>query len=210
MRAYGIALALLLATGCKSSGDASTPVASTSASIQDIRDAVTNTKTGVDTAVSALTALTETNEGGLKKSYDRYGSALAGLKASALEARDHLIQLKLRRDAYLSKSLELSKDVKSPELRAGAEKRRTAVMDAFMTLNGKAQEARNAFAPIYGSLEDCRRFMESDFTMSSAAALKGELDEIRKDQKGFADAADALVAELAALQAKVSSVAPPK
>ncbi|HZN62816.1 MAG TPA: DUF2959 family protein, partial [Planctomycetota bacterium] len=174
MRAYGMALALLLATGCKSSGDASTPVASTSASIQDIRDAVTNTKTGVDTAVSALTALTETNEGGLKKSYDRYGSALAGLKASALEARDHLIQLKLRRDAYLSKSLELSKDVKSPELRAGAEKRRTAVMDAFMTLNGKAQEARNAFAPIYGSLEDCRRFMESDFTMSSAAALKGE------------------------------------
>src|SRR5262245_52179226 len=116
MRAYGIALALLLATGCKSTGDASTPVASTSASIQDIRDAVTNTKTGVDTAVSALTALTESNEAGLKKNYDRYGSALADLKASALEARDHLIQLKLRRDAYLGKSLELSKDVKNVEL----------------------------------------------------------------------------------------------
>jgi len=208
MRTIGIALALLAAAGCKSSGSskASAPVAETSASIQDISGSVTKTKNGVDTAVTALTALSaSTNDASLKTNYDVYETALADLKSSAQTVRDHFTQLRLRKDAYLSRSLELSKDVKSAELKAVAEKRRTALTEAFMTLGGRAKDAGKAFAPVMSSLEDCQRVMEADFTMMSAAALKGELEEIRKNQKEMDAAADALVAELGELQAKITA-----
>lgn len=213
MRTIAIAVALLLAAGCKSSGSskASQPVAETSASIQDISGSVTKTKAGVETSVTALTALTESsNNEALKTNFDLFDTALNDLTASAQTVRDHFTQMRLRKDAYLARSLELSKDVKSAELKASAEKRRTALQEAFMTLGGRAKDAGKAFAPVFASLEDCRRFMQADFTLTSAAAMKSELEEIRKNQKELDAAADALVAELGALHAKMTSAAAEK
>ena len=213
MRVYTMALALLLAVGCKSSGSAkaSQPVAETSASIQDISASITKTKAGVETAVTALTALSEssTNDA-LKTNFDLYDKSVEDLKTSAQTVRDHFTQLRLRKEAYLSRSLELSKEVKSAELKATAEKRRTALTEAFMTLGGRAKDTGKAFTPVMASLEDCRRFIQADFTLMSAAAMKPELDEIRKNQKELDVAADALVGELNALQSRMTSAAEAK
>ena len=198
---------LVSAIGCSSSAStkASEPRAKTSANIQDVRDSVTETRACVDAAVSALAALSESNEAGLKGNFDRYDSSLEKLGESARKTRDHFTQFRLRRDAYLSRSLELSWDVQSPELRAQGEKRRTVLMDAYMTLNGKAQETRKAFVPLLASLEDCQRFMQSEFTGASAAALKPELAEIRSHRDAFGAASDALVAELGTLAGKMDA-----
>jgi DUF2959 family protein len=208
MRTIGIALALLAAAGCQSGGSskAAAPVAETSASIQDISTSVTKTKNGVESAVTSLAGLAaSTNDASLKQNFDQYEAALASVKSSAQTVRDHFTQLRLRKDAYLSRSLELSKEVKSAELRAVAEKRRTVLTEAFMTLGGRAKDAGKAFGPVLASLEDCQRFMEADFTITSAAALKSELEEIKKNQKELDAAADALVAELDALQKRITA-----
>src|SRR5262249_15963424 len=146
--------AVILAAGCASTGrdKASTAVASS----QTVDQELGNAQKLLEKTVASLGAVVD-GSGDLNKSYNTFEADLSALDSKVQEIGDRATAMQARRDEYLKAWLEKTSTISNPELKKKAEERRTQLQSDFMTLNGKGQAVKKAYAPLQAALHDCER-----------------------------------------------------
>jgi hypothetical protein len=200
---------VLAIPGCASSSSSSSssssaPTPQAPPSVAEIIKDVEEATAALQKTVSSLQYVSD-GRGDLAKGRADFHADLAALDAKVQEVRDAAIFLTQRRDEFLKHWLEKSGEIKSAELKAAAEKRRTEIMTEFMTLGGKGSELRRAFAPVNAALRDCARFLESDATVGAAKMLAPEVENIRKMEPEVVKAAGDYTSQLKKIQDRLSA-----
>ena len=194
-----MALALSLpgcgSTSNSSSSSSAAPTPQAPPSVTEIIKDVEEALAALQDTISSLQNVSE-GRGDLKKGREAFHAQLDGLEKKVQEVREAAVFLARRRDDFLKHWLEKSGEIKSAELKAAAEKRRTELQTEFMTLGGKATELRRAFAPVHSSLKDCAQFLASDSTAAAAKMLAPEVENIKKMEPDVTKAAGEYTAHL--------------
>lgn len=186
-------ISILALQGCASKPTTRTQGMASGAS--EVLQGLESASTALKRTLTSLQIVTE-GRTDVAKARDAYLADFAELETRVQNVRNHALDVSQRRDAYLKEWLAQSSTMESASMKAAAEKRRTELMNEFMTLASKAGDLRRAYAPLHSSLRDCASYLESDSTPAGAASLASEYEGIKKLEGDVAKAGSAYRAQL--------------
>jgi hypothetical protein len=217
LRSLGSLVAIItmasLAVGCTSTGSSSASQGYKRASItgrqvQEASADMRQAKAAITQTVDAMDSLINTPQVNMEPQYKAFSSKVDDLNRRSEKARDRAVDLRAKREEYLSTWRMQAEQIASPDLRQRAIDRMAQIRGDFDQLAAKARAAREAFGPFQTDLNDVRRYLGSDLTPGGVASISDLVEKTRREEQAVQSALDALIAELDRVAADISAKAP--
>jgi hypothetical protein len=197
-----------LAGGC-ASGDGRTDASQKAVdSLRGTRQELARAKGEVHQANGALDKLAA--GGNVAQSYQQYTRAVADVKAAGDRARARAQDMRARGREYVANWQKEIDQISSPELKAGAVSRRTAVKHSYDEIVASAQSAGDAYKPYLRNLQDIQRALASDLTPGGVDAAKPAMTKAKAEGETLEQRIDALIGQLDGVSGSMSSGGAPQ
>ncbi|CAM2833463.1 DUF2959 family protein [Rariglobus hedericola] len=204
---FSAGLLALTLTGCSSfSGrsagpDATKPVGGKAINLLQLRDNVKATRVSLNRTTDALNRIPTAPNA--QEAYASFSLELAAFKKLSAETLQDSADVRNRgRELFTQWDLE-TQSIKNPDIRAIAEKRRSALSASYNEMITPLITARVDLADVTSDLTDIQKALSLDLTPAGIDAVKKPIDKINRSAKtsansldAFADKLDKIVAEL--------------
>ena len=217
VRPFATLIALItlasLAGGCASgSGNSSSQgykrASVTGREVQQVSADMREAKTAITQTVDSMDSLINTPQANMEPQYKDFSSKVDDLNRRSEKARDRAVDLRAKREEYLSTWRMQAEQITSPDLRQRALSRMEEIRSSFDSLASKARAAREAFGPFQTDLNDVRRYLGSDLTPGGVASISDLVEKTRAGERNVQAALDDFIAELDRLAVDISAKTP--
>ncbi|MBT8093050.1 MAG: DUF2959 domain-containing protein [Gammaproteobacteria bacterium] len=172
-------------------------------SVEDARDAQSETQQHLVTAYEELSALIGYEGGELEKQYKRLSKEVEKSSETIEELDDHLVDIdRVSEDLFEEWEAELAL-YNSAALRSDQERKLAAARKQFASMRTRMQTARSRVDPVMAVLGDNVLYLKHSLNAQALAALKGQatlletqIDVLIRDMQVAIEEADAFIGRM--------------
>ena len=213
IRTYAaLLLAVALAgTGCSSGGGGGRSAESKKAieGFQAIRTNIDKAQKQVDESLASLNQL-GSGGGDMTKTFGTFSKEVDELDKAGKDAAKRSESMRKNMDAYIKKWQGEMQAMNDPTIRASVTERQNAVRANFDKVRAAAQEARAAYTPFMGTLQELRKALSSDMSPAALTGLKPAIGNANKQGATLKEKLGAMQKELDGMMSGMGSAAPQK
>jgi hypothetical protein len=201
-----VAVALLAATGCSSTGRSSST--KTTSSIQDLQKRIATGEENMNAAVGALASLVNKPEADMRPQYKTFLNALDKLEAQIKKGQSQRGAMGSQAEAYFAKWEEETKSIENKQIKQAMEARRAAVKAMFAKIDTEFKTGKPIFDLFMRDLREIKKALDFDLTPNGVTAIKPIVEKAQKESVDIAKHLSAIRAELDKLTKEMSASAP--
>lgn len=168
----------------------------TGAGIAQFREEIAKAKLAVDDTVKSLGQVAVTADTNPRAAFQQYSKSLANLEATAAKAKSRAAEMKASGQAYFATWEKELAELKNPEIKALAVQQRAKLQASFDSIRTVAEPLKAQFDPWLSDLQDLRKYLSNDLTISGVDAAKPLFAKTQNEGFEVQKSMDALVAEL--------------
>jgi Protein of unknown function (DUF2959) len=195
-------------SGCAGNRDGNVRAHSTVASVDHSRDELVQAKAEINKALLDLGSIS--NHVDLKKSYADFSDDIEVVKKREARVRDERAQTEKDRTAYLAKWQENAAQFTNDDLRRSSIDRQAAVKQQFLDVDKAYSELEESYRPFITNLSEVHADLANDLTPAAVDSIKPVVAKITADGSKVQEKIDAVINQLAQLNASLSTNAPAK
>ena len=207
-----LALALLCAVGCRTTGYQKSDVAARS--LQRAAMEVQTESREIDLTLAALNDLVNKPEADLKPQFQRFNSALKRLTESAEQTDRTRQRMEEKSAKYFETWDEQVASIHYGKVREQTDARRAEVTNRFHSVNSRYLEAQGVVWPLITYFNDIRTALSVDLTAAGLESVKGIVsnadENARKVQTALGRLSDELTTSGTALSSIMRRDTPPQ
>jgi hypothetical protein len=182
----------------------------TGAGIAEYRDEVLNVQKAVKETIRSMDQVEVTANTDPRKAFEQFSKSLAALDAAAAKAEKRGQEMKSKGEAYFLQWEEQLAQVKNPEIKELAEKRKDKLSSAFQGIKKVAEPLRAQFDPWLSDLKDLQTYLNNDLTISGVDDARKQFAKAKADGAQVEKSMDELVAELNSIAAAITPAKVPE
>lgn len=187
--------ATTLFTGCGSTAGYK-QADKTGTGIAQFREELTRAKLAVDDTVKSLGQVAVTANTDPRPAFVQFSKSLANLEATAAKAKTRAQDMKAQGQAYFASWEAQLAQIKNPEIKNLAVQQRAQLQATFANIRTVAAPLQAQFDPWLSDLQDLRKYLSNDLTISGVDAAKSLFARTQTEGFEVQKSMDALVAEL--------------
>lgn len=187
--------ATTLFTGCGSTAGYK-QADKTGTGIAQFREELTRAKLAVDDTVKSLGQVAVTANTDPRPAFVQFSKSLANLEATAAKAKTRAQDMKAQGQAYFASWEAQLAQIKNPEIKNLAVQQRAKLQATFANIRTVAAPLQAQFDPWLSDLQDLRKYLSNDLTISGVDAAKSLFARTQTEGFEVQKSMDALVAEL--------------
>jgi len=200
--ALSVALAAVVATGCKSTGYGR--AGATVATMEQLSAEIETGKEQVDAVLASLGRIQETASTDPRPAFQEFSKNVGSLDKTSSRARKRAESLRSQSSDHYDTWEEELQTMSSSDLKEQAETRLAKARDRFDELDESLRALGEAYEPFMAEVKDLRTFLENDLNPSGIAAASGTIKKLDKSGAALKKKADSVVAEITTIREAVN------
>jgi hypothetical protein len=196
----------VLAAGCTATGRER--ARSAREGLQEAHDRLASARTGAERARDELDVLLTTSGADLAPLYDAFDESVAALRDEARAVARLPGQLRARGDAYFERWEAERAGIQDPKLRATSAARRAEAMATYDRAVTAMTSQQPVFDALLSLLDDARLALGNDLTPDGVDAVREVSGRVAQETKAVGERIEALIAEVEAVGAALSTSVP--
>ena len=165
-----LATAIVLATGCASTGN--DKAASTSKSLTRSAHMIEKGNLLIDQTLTKLNALVYNPNPDLRKQFDAFNTSVNDLGATDQEVACQAKEMKAMGADYFENWDKETAHIRNENIRQRSAARQHEVAANFARISQQYDEAKTAFEPFMSDLRDVQKYLSTDLTAGGLVAVK--------------------------------------
>jgi chromosome segregation ATPase len=184
----------VLASCQSSSGHAQAD--STAMHMDELRAALTDTKTKVEDSAKALAGVLEKAEADPAPAFEHYKASVSATESAAAQARSQTEALKSQGAGYFQAWEKQAESITDPELKQRAMDRRTKLAAAVESVSTTMAAAGEELDTYIKSLKDMQTYLSNDLTPAGIKSVKDRIKKADDMSEEIGEKIDKVVAAL--------------
>ena len=167
---FTLAAAVVLATGCASTGN--DKAASTSKSLAKSSHMIVSANALIDQTLAKLNDLVSNPNPDLRKQFDAFDSSVNDLGSKDLAVACQAKEMKAKGAEYFENWDKETAQIRNEDIRNRSEARQREVAANFARISQQYDETKTAFEPFMSDLRDVQKYLGTDLTAGGLVAIK--------------------------------------
>lgn len=176
---FTLATAVVLATGCASTGN--DKAASTSKSLTKSSRMIEKGSTLIDQTLAKLNDLVSNPKPDMRKQFDAFNSSVNDLGSTDLAVACQAKEMKAKGADYFENWDKETAQIRNEDIRQRSEARQHEVAANFARISQQYDETKTAFEPFMSGLRDVQKFLGTDLTAGGLVAVKDIAAKANRD-----------------------------
>ena len=200
---FTFATAVVLATGCASTGN--DKAASTSKSLTKSSHMIVKANTLIDQTLAKMNDLVSNPKPDLRKQFEAFNSSVNDLGSTDLEVASQAKEMKAKGADYFENWDKETAQIRNENIRQRSEARQHEVAANFARISQQYDETKTAFEPFMSDLRDVQKFLGTDLTAGGLVAVKDIAAKANRDAAPVKESLARLSEEFKGLGISMSS-----
>jgi hypothetical protein len=200
---FTLATAVVLATGCASTGN--DKAASTSKSLTKSSHMIVKANTLIDQTLAKMNDLVSNPKPDLRKQFDAFNSSVNDLGSTDLAVACQAKEMKAKGADYFENWDKETAQIRNEDIRQRSEARQHEVAANFARISQQYDETKTAFEPFMSGLRDVQKFLGTDLTAGGLVAVKDIAAKANRDAAPVKESLARLSEEFKGLGISMSS-----
>jgi hypothetical protein len=200
---FTFATAVVLATGCASTGN--DKAASTSKSLTKSSRMIVKGNTLIDQTLARMNDLVSNPKPDLRKQFDAFNSSVNDLGSTDLAVACQAKEMKAKGADYFENWDKETAQIRNENIRQRSEARQHEVAANFARISQQYDETKTAFEPFMSDLRDVQKFLGTDLTAGGLVAVKDIAAKANRDAAPVKESLARLSEEFKGLGISMSS-----
>jgi hypothetical protein len=200
---FTFATAVVLATGCASTGN--DKAASTSKSLTKSSRMIVKGNTLIDQTLAKMNDLVSNPKPDLRKQFDAFNSSVNDLGSTDLAVACQAKEMKAKGADYFENWDKETAQIRNENIRQRSEARQHEVAANFARISQQYDETKTAFEPFMSGLRDVQKFLGTDLTAGGLVAVKDIAAKANRDAAPVKESLARLSEEFKGLGISMSS-----
>ena len=202
---FTFAAAVVLATGCASTGN--DKAASTSKSLTKSSHMIVKANMLIDQTLAKLNDLVSNPSPDMRKQFEAFNSSVNDLGSKDLAVACQAKEMKAKGAEYFENWDKETAQIRNEKIRNRSEARQHEVAASFARISQQYDETRTAFQPFMSDLRDVQKFLGTDLTAGGLAAIKDVAAKATREAAPLKKSIGKLADEFKSMGLSMSSVA---